>query len=100
MRIFWGFEGGGLSLVLSIFDMGIYPTLFVAYLTRLIPWFAAGHRGWMVAMGVVTVCALMNIAGIRGVAISSLWLFFLLSAPFVLIVLIAPAKRGALHGAV
>ena len=52
----------------------------------------------MVAMGVVTVCALMNIAGIRVVAISSLWLFFLLSAPFVLIVLIAPAKMGALQG--
>ena len=54
----------------------------------------------MVALGVVAVCALMNIAGIRVVAISSLWLFFLLSAPFVLIVLIAPFKIGALAGAV
>src|SRR6202142_1255136 len=80
--------------------MVIYTTLFVAYLTRLIPWFAVGHRGWMVAMGVVTVCALMNIAGIRVVALCSLGLFFLLSAPFVLIVLIAPAKIGALQGAV
>ena len=34
--------------------------------------------------------------GIRVVAISSLWLFFLLSAPFVLLVLIAPFKAGAL----
>jgi amino acid transporter len=42
----------------------------------------------------------MNIAGIRVVAISSLWLFFLLSAPFVAIVLIAPMKIGALAGAV
>jgi amino acid transporter len=100
MGDFWGFQEAWLSLVASIFDMAIYPTLFVAYLTRLIPWFAVGHRGWMVAMGVVTVCALMNIAGIRVVAISSLWLFFLLSAPFVLIVLIAPAKIGALQGAV
>ena len=100
MGNFWGFQEAWLSLVASIFDMAIYPTLFVAYLTRLIPWFAVGHRGWMVAMGVVTVCALMNIAGIRVVAISSLWLFFLLSAPFVLIVVIAPAKIGALQGAV
>jgi amino acid transporter len=100
MGNFWGFQEAWLSLVASIFDMAIYPTLFVAYLTRLIPWFAVGHRGWMVAMGVVSVCALMNIAGIRVVAISSLWLFFLLSAPFVLIVLIAPAKIGALQGAV
>jgi amino acid transporter len=99
MGNFWGFQEAWLSLVASIFDMAIYPTLFVAYLTRLIPWFAVGHRGWMVAFGVVAVCALMNIAGIRVVAISSLWLFFLLSAPFVLIVLIAPAKIGALQGA-
>jgi amino acid transporter len=42
----------------------------------------------------------MNIAGIRVVAISSLWLFFLLSLPFALIVLIAPLKMGALSGVV
>jgi amino acid transporter len=54
----------------------------------------------MVGLAVVTVCALMNIAGIRVVAISSLWLFFLLSLPFALIVLIAPMEIGALKGAV
>ena len=74
---FWGFQEAWLSLVASIFDMAIYPTLFVAYLTRLFPWFVEGHRGVMVGLAVVTVCALMNIAGIRVVAISSLWLFFL-----------------------
>ena len=100
MGNFWGFQEAWLSLVASIFDMAIYPTLFVAYLTRLFPWFAAGHRGVMVGLAVVTVCALMNIAGIRVVATTSLWLFFLLSAPFVLIVLLAPFKYGALAGAV
>ncbi len=74
------------------------PRLFVAYLSRLIPWFGVGHRGVMVGLGVVTVCALMNIAGIRVVATTSLWLFFLLSAPFALIILIAPTKMGALSG--
>ncbi len=96
---FWGFQEAWLSLVASIFDMAIYPTLFVAYLTRLIPWFGVGHRGVFVGLGVVAACALMNIAGIRVVAISSVWLFFLLSAPFVAIVLIAPMKIGALAGA-
>jgi amino acid transporter len=95
---FWGFQEAWLSLVASIFDMAIYPTLFVLYLSRLFPWFAEGHRGVMVGLAVVTVCAVMNIAGIRVVAISSLWLFFLLSAPFALIVLIAPTKIGALSG--
>ena len=93
---FWGFQEAWLSLVASVFDMAIYPTLFVAYLSRLFPWFNVGHRGVMVGLAVVTVCALMNILGIRVVAISSLWLFFLLSAPFALIVLIAPARIGAL----
>ncbi len=100
MGNFWGFQEAWLSLVASIFDMAIYPTLFVVYLTRLFPWFAIGHRGVMVGLTVVTVCALMNIAGIRVVATTSLWLFFLLSAPFALIVLLAPLKLGALAGAV
>ena len=100
MGNFWGFQEAWLSLVASIFDMAIYPTLFVAYLSRLIPWFGMGHRGVMVGLAVVAACALMNIAGIRVVAISSLWLFFLLSVPFALIVLIAPLKMGALSGVV
>ena len=44
---------------------------------------------------VVVTCAALNIAGIRVVGITSLWLFFLLSAPFALIVVIAPFKVGA-----
>ena len=98
MGNFWGFQEAWLSLVASIFDMAIYPTLFVAYLSRLEPWFAVGHRGLIVGVTIVAVCALINIAGIRVVAISSLWLFFLLSLPFALIVLIAPMKAGALSG--
>ncbi len=99
MGNFWGFQEAWLSLVASIFDMAIYPTLFVAYLTRMFPWFQVGHRGVMVALGIVVVCAAMNIAGIRVVATTSLWLFFLLSAPFALILILAPFKHGALAAA-
>ncbi len=42
MGNFWGFQEAWLSLVASIFDMAIYPTLFVLYLDRLFPWFPAG----------------------------------------------------------
>jgi amino acid transporter len=80
--------------------MAIYPTLFVLYLDRLFPWFAEGHRGVMVGLAVVIVCALLNIAGVRVVSTTSLWLFFALSAPFILIVAIAPFKLGALATAV
>src|SRR5262249_42394005 len=85
-----------LSLAASIFDMAIYPALFVAYLTRLAPYFGAGYRPIYVAVGIVAVCAALNIAGIKVVGVTSLWLFFLLSAPFALIVLLAPFKAGAL----
>jgi amino acid transporter len=100
MGNFWGFQEAWLSLVASIFDMAIYPTLFVLYLDRLFPWFAEGHRGVMVALALVVVCALLNIAGVRVVSTTSLWLFFVLSAPFILIVVIAPFKFGALATAV
>ncbi len=100
MGNFWGFQEAWLSLVASIFDMAIYPTLFVLYLTRVFPWFAQGRRGVMVGLAVITVCTLMNIAGIRVVATTSLWMFFLLSAPFAFIVLLAPTKIGALAGTV
>src|SRR5438105_9101539 len=96
MGNFWGFQEAWLSLVASIFDMAIYPTLFVAYLTRMFPWFAEGHRGVMVGLAVVVICVLLNIAGVRVVSTTSLWLFFALSAPFALIIVLAPFKFGAL----
>src|SRR5437870_12138750 len=96
MGNFWGFQEAWLSLVASIFDMAIYPTLFVLYLDRLFPWFAEGHRGVMVGVAVVAVCALLNIAGVRVVSTTSLWLFFLLSAPFAVIAVLAPFHHGML----
>jgi amino acid transporter len=100
MGNFWGFQEAWLSLVASIFDMAIYPTLFVLYLDRLFPWFAEGHRGVMVGLAVVIVCALLNIAGVKVVSTTSLWLFFALSAPFIAIVVLAPFKFGSLVNAV
>jgi amino acid transporter len=100
MGNFWGFQEAWLSLVASIFDMAIYPTLFVAYLTRMFPWFQEANRGWWVALAVVIACALLNIAGVKVVSLTSLWLFFALSAPFVAIVVLAPFKLGALANAV
>ncbi|HVO81736.1 MAG TPA: APC family permease [Terriglobales bacterium] len=100
MGNFWGFQEAWLSLVASIFDMAIYPTLFVLYLTRMFPWFAEGHRGVVVGLAVVIVCTLLNIAGVKVVSTTSLWLFFLLSAPFAVMVVLAPFKYGALFHAV
>jgi amino acid transporter len=100
MGNFWGFQEAWLSLVASKFDMAIYPTLFVAYLTRLFPWFAQGYRGVVVGIVIVIVCALLNIAGVRAVSKTSVWLLLLLSAPFALVVVLAPFRYGALLNAV
>jgi amino acid transporter len=92
----WGFQEAWLSLVASIFDMAIYPTLFVTYLVRLFPWFESGYRGVMVGVAVVVVCAAMNIGGVKLIGTTSFWLFLALSAPFAIIVLLSPFKYGAL----
>jgi amino acid transporter len=93
---FWGFQEAWLSLAASIFDMAIYPTLFVFYLQQMAPWFGVGNHAIYAGLFVVVTCAALNIAGIRVVGITSLWLFFLLSAPFALIVVLAPFRMGAL----
>src|SRR5882762_3448182 len=93
---FWGFQEAWLSLAASIFDMAIYPTLFVFYLKQMSPWFGFGNHGIYAGLFVVVTSAVLNLAGIRVVGITSLWLFFLLSAPFALIVVMAPLKMGTL----
>src|ERR1700751_2987247 len=91
----WGFPEAWLSLVASIFDMAIYPTLFVFYLKQMAPWFGEGNHGILAGLFVVVACAGLNLAGIRVVGITSLWLFFLLSLPFALVVAMTPFKVGA-----
>ncbi len=92
---FWGFQEAWLSLAASIFDMAIYPTLFVFYLKEMAPWFGEGNHGIYAGLFVVITCAALNLAGIRVVGITSLWLFFLLSLPFGLVVLLSPVRAGS-----
>src|ERR1041384_5093852 len=93
---FWGFQEAWLSLAASIFDMAIYPTLFVFYLKQIAPWFGEGNHGVLAGLFVIAACTVLNVAGIRVVGITSLGLFFLLSLPFALVVLMTPLKLGAL----
>lgn len=102
---FWGFQEAWLSLAASIFDMAIYPTLFTIYLKQMVPWFSEGqiglfgglvtlNHGLLAMLFVVVTCVVLNLAGIRVVGLTSIWLFFLLSMPFALIVLLSPARAG------
>jgi amino acid transporter len=86
---FWGFQEAWLSLVASIFDMAIYPSLFVDYLGKLFPAATAGHRGIMIAAALVLVCLLWNLFGAKAVGNSSVTVGILLVSPFALLTLFA-----------
>src|SRR5438105_11868874 len=50
---FWGFQEAWLTLAASIFDMSIYPTLFVLYLGEMWPAMRHGHNGVLVGAAVI-----------------------------------------------
>ena len=96
MGRFWGFQEAWLSLAASVFDMAIYPALFIAYLDRIAPWFTDGHRGEYVGLAVIAACVVLNIAGVEVVSTASFCFFIAVSAPFAIIALLAPFKHGVL----
>ena len=59
---FWGFQEAWLSLAASVFDMAIYPTTFVLYLSHLAPSFTAGHRGLAMKVAIVLIATLVESA--------------------------------------
>src|SRR5689334_25383034 len=56
MGPFWGFQEAWLSLVSSLFDMAIYPTVFVLYLGRLRPAATARPRAAAITATMVLIC--------------------------------------------
>ena len=89
MGPFWGFQEAWLSLVSSIFDMAIYPTVFVLYLGRLWPAATAGHRGVAIAAAMILVCLMWNLLGAKAVGTGSVWLGAVMLSPFLLITIFA-----------
>jgi amino acid transporter len=64
---FWGFQEAWLSLAASVFDMGIYPALFAAYLARLFPSLGAPHTEIAVRALVLVLCIAWNLRGSKAV---------------------------------
>jgi amino acid transporter len=83
---FWGFQEAWLSLAASVFDMAIYPVIFVLYLGRVAPILTSGYRGTLWALAVVLVCAVWNLRGARAVGEGSVGMCAVLLAPFVVLV--------------
>jgi amino acid transporter len=95
MGRFWGFQEAWLSLVGSIFDMAIYPTLFVGYLGHFAPAATEGHRGIVIGVFLVAAAATWNLLGAKAVGGSSVWLGILLLLPFLVLSVYGFLHRGA-----
>ncbi len=92
---FWGFQEAWLSLVASVFDMAIYPTLFVAYASWFWPSFAHGHRAFLLGAAVVAVGVCWNLFGSSAVGGGSEWLGLLLLSPFILMIVVGFSHPAA-----
>ena len=93
---FWGFQEAWLSLAASVFDMAIYPTAFVLYLSHLAPALTAGYRGVALKLLIVAVSALWNLRGASAVGIGSARMMFVSLSPFVILIGLALAHAGRL----
>jgi len=91
---FWGFQEAWLSLASSVFDMAVYPTVFVLSLAKLWPG-AQGRAGLLIAATVIVACLLWNLLGARAVGDGSVALAALLLSPFVLITAYALFRHPA-----
>jgi amino acid transporter len=97
---FWGYQEGWLSLAASIFDMAIYPALFVAYLGKFFPSLTAGWGHYLCALLVVVACTAWNLRGAPSVGNGSMVLFVILLAPFAVLVVLGFWHGFTLHPAV
>lgn len=100
MGPFWGFQEGWLSLSASIFDMAIYPAIFVLYLGRFNAALTDGWRGYAWSLAVVALSCLWNLRGAPAVGEGSIVFFVLLLSPFVVFVAFGFWRGMALHPAV
>jgi amino acid transporter len=94
---FWGYQEGWLSLSASVFDMAIYPAIFVLYLGKFSSALAAGWHGYALSLAVVVICCAWNLRGAPAVGEDSIGLFALLLAPFVVFVVLGLWRGLTLH---
>src|SRR6185437_14915214 len=90
---FWGYQETWLTLAGSIFEMALYPTLFVDYLGHFAPALTVGHRAVIIELALIVICTLWNLVGTRAVGEGSLWMSVGLLSPFVVLVVFAMTRH-------
>ena len=97
---FWGYQEGWLSLSASVFDMAIYPAIFVLYLGKFNPALTTGWNGYAWSLAVVVVCCTWNLRGAPAVGDGSMGLFAILLAPFAVLVVLGLWHGFTVHPAI
>jgi amino acid transporter len=86
MGKFWGYQETWLTMAGSIFEMALYPNLFVSYIGRLAPSLVEDHRGLWLGFGMIVICTAWNVIGANAVGEGSLFLNIALLLPFVALI--------------
>jgi amino acid transporter len=89
MGRFMGYQETWLTMAGSVFEMALYPNLFVAYIARFAPRLVAGWRGLAIGFAMIALCAAWNIFGASAVGDGSVVLNVVLLAPFAVLVIFA-----------
>jgi amino acid transporter len=97
MGPFWGYQEGWLSLSASIFDMAIYPAIFVLYLGKFSPSMATGWKGYAFMLAVVALCCVWNLLGAPEVGENSMRMFGVLLVPFAVFTALGLWRGFTLH---
>jgi amino acid transporter len=108
MGPFWGFQEAWLSLVASIFDMAIYPILFVTYLGFLCGCIAPefgnaglkGGLGLLIGFAMIAACALLNMRPPRSVGRSAVLMTVGMLGPFAVLTVLALLRPAVADGTV
>jgi amino acid transporter len=77
-----------------MFDVALYPTLFVSYVGHFAPAATAGGRGLWIGAALIAAAALMNLLGAKVVGESSLAFSVLLLSPFAVLTIYALLHRA------
>jgi amino acid transporter len=94
MGPFWGFMEAWLTLTGSIFDMALYPALFLEYLGQFAPQMTDGNRAVWLGLAMIAACTIWNFFGARAVGDGSLLMAVVLLGPFAVLSVLAFFHRG------
>ena len=95
MGRFMGYQEAWLTLAGSVFEMALYPNMFVDYLGRFAPALVAGDRGLAIGFAMIAICTAWNLAGVRAMSDGSVVLTVALLVPFAVLVMIALVRAPA-----